>query len=783
MKRLHAFAVIGVLSLFLVPALSVFAADIDSGLRIQDSTGTVHVAGSNTLSDSKLHLKTSTGVEGILLVPPTDPLASKAKINTSAGIMAFKKFVPAPSAPTGLATTSVACGGNVGLTWNSVATTKSYKVYKNGTLATTTTGTTFSDSGLTGSTSYTYTVTASNDAGDSAAATIIAISSGSCVPSVPTIVVTPDPTCGGRIIISWSAVPSATNYKIYRNGTLATTTASTVYTDTGLTVSTSYTYTVVASNASGDSPASTAGSATSSPKCAPDQPVVTATTDTQCGGRSVLQWPAVATAVSYKIYRTDTASSTTVLATTTIPTVFPPGTIYYTDIAPLTSRQYSYTVVATNSSNVDSATSTASVATSSQICANIVQPSTSGNCGSQILVSWPPANDAQIYKLYRSTSTSGPWTLSTSTTLALTNYVDTAPSPSVIYYYIITTANGRGGYATSTALGALSSIACVPNAPSSITITPNATCGSNSIAISWTVPTGSIAATGYKLYRSDVVNPIYTGTALTYTNTGLTPNVNYTYTVYATNAAGSSVSGTTKSGTSAVECVPSLTAYTRQLTGGVVGDLPYLGWKTLSTSNSCVGIGNDGYYDINGTYHPWAGPQPNSAIMSDTSANGAWYTHTGKLYTLVCSNGSSQSATTTLKVGTGSSVAPTKIPAVATLSFVPNRTSSGDIDRDTATGVVNGTIQYACNAKTLLSTPSSAPKNSFTSSDPTEGLILEDFSTPNTTYGSLFSYPGSFGTVPKANSTVYTLTCNTYASAYDQVTIHIQPSAAGWVVY
>jgi hypothetical protein len=58
------------------------------------------------------------------------------------------------------------------------------------------------------------------------------------------------------IRVSWTAVGGATGYSILRGGTQIGTTSATSFDDTGLSEDTEYSYTVVASNAAGDGPAS-----------------------------------------------------------------------------------------------------------------------------------------------------------------------------------------------------------------------------------------------------------------------------------------------------------------------------------------------------------------------------------------------------------------------------------------------------------------------------------------------------------------------------------------------
>ncbi|MEU1704760.1 glycoside hydrolase family 18 protein [Streptomyces sp. NPDC005706] len=72
-----------------------------------------------------------------------------------------------PAAPTGL-TASGTTSSSVSLSWSAVSGATGYNVYRNGTKVTAVTGTSATISGLTASTSYSFQVTATNSAGESA---------------------------------------------------------------------------------------------------------------------------------------------------------------------------------------------------------------------------------------------------------------------------------------------------------------------------------------------------------------------------------------------------------------------------------------------------------------------------------------------------------------------------------------------------------------------------------------------------------------------------------------
>ncbi|MGW4469944.1 glycosyl hydrolase family 18 protein [Nonomuraea sp. NPDC004354] len=180
----------------------------------------------------------------------------------------------APSVPGNVRSTGVT-SNSVSLAWNAstdnVGVT-GYEIYRGGTLVTTVTGTTHTDTGLTANTAYTYTVRARDAAGNQSAhsTAVTATTTGggggdTTAPSVPGNVRSTGVT-SNSVSLAWNASTDnvgVTGYEIYRGGTLVTTVTGTTHTDTGLTANTAYTYTVRARDAAGNQSAhSTAVTAT-----------------------------------------------------------------------------------------------------------------------------------------------------------------------------------------------------------------------------------------------------------------------------------------------------------------------------------------------------------------------------------------------------------------------------------------------------------------------------------------------------------------------------------------
>ncbi len=166
----------------------------------------------------------------------------------------------APSVPGGL-TAGTRTVTTIAFTWtastDNVAVT-SYRVFRNGTLVNgSVSGTSYTDSGLTPNTSYSYTVAAVDAAGNtSAQSTALATSTlpDTTAPSVPTGLTSPNQTVNS-VSLTWGASTDnvgVSSYRVFRNGTQVGTPSTTSFNDTGLTQNTSYSYTVAAVDAAGN---------------------------------------------------------------------------------------------------------------------------------------------------------------------------------------------------------------------------------------------------------------------------------------------------------------------------------------------------------------------------------------------------------------------------------------------------------------------------------------------------------------------------------------------------
>jgi chitodextrinase len=275
----------------------------------------------------------------------------------------------APSVPTGLTATAVSTN-QINLTWSASTDTggsglAGYKIYRGGTQIATVTGTSYTDTGLSASAQYCYTVAAYDNAANTSAQ-----SAQSCATTLATIPAAPSgltatAVATNQINPSWTDNSNnETGFKVERAPAssgpwtqIGTTGAGvTSYSSSGLSASSTYYYRVRATNLAGDSGYSSMASATTpaaSDTTAPSVP--TGLTATAVSTNQInLTWSASTDTggsglAGYKIYRGGTQTATVT------------GTSY-TDTGLSASTQYCYTVAAYDNAANTSAQSSSTCA-------------------------------------------------------------------------------------------------------------------------------------------------------------------------------------------------------------------------------------------------------------------------------------------------------------------------------------------------------------------------------------------------------------------------------------
>lgn len=436
-----------------------------------------------------------------------------------------------PSVPANL-TLSGRSASDVDLSWDASTddtAVTGYHVYRDGTLVGSPTTTTYDDAGLTPNTTYSYTVSAfdaaANESAQSTALPVTTLADTS-PPSTPTNLHQTGSTTSS-ISIAWN--PSTDNvgvtqYEIYRNGSLVRTQAGTSFTDTGLAVFTTYTYTITADDAANNGsllsqPLYGGTAADVTPPSVPDNLQKTGSTVSSIS----LSWDASTDDIGvtgYHVYRDGVLVGT-------------PGGTSFTDTGLVVSSNYTYTVSAFDNSGNESAQSAPYDTSSSNDTTPPTTPTsvhTTSVLDSAINIAWTASTDdvgVTGYKVYRDGSLIG--------TSVGTTYDDSGLSPNTGYTYTVKAYDAASN--TSPASAPLITQTAVDTTAPSIPANLLATSKTDTtVTLGWDAATDNIGVTGYDIYRDG--NFITSTTGTNYSDGGLAVDTSYTYTVRAHDASG-----------------------------------------------------------------------------------------------------------------------------------------------------------------------------------------------------------------------------------------------------
>jgi len=391
--------------------------------------------------------------------------------------------------------------------------------------------------GLTNGSSYTFTVTATNAVGTSAASSPSNSVTPNIVPGAPTGV---SATAGnGQATVTFTApAPNGgtaiTSYTVTSSpGGITATGTSSPITVTGLTNGTAYTFTVVAYNATG--PGATSASSNSVTPAGP--PTAPSTVTAVAGNTQATVTFSGATA---------NGSAITGYTVTSSPGGFTgTGTSSPITVTGLTNgSSYTFTVTATNAVGTSSASGA-----SNSVTPNIVPgaptgvSAVGGNTQATVSFSAPASNGGTAVISYTVTSSPGGITATgTSSPITVTGLTN-----GTSYTFTVTATNAGGTGAASSPSNSVTP-AGSPTAPSTVT----AVAGNTQATVTFSGATANGSAiTGYTV-TSSPGGITATGTSSPITVTGLTNGTAYTFTVTATNAQGtSSASGASNSVTPA----------------------------------------------------------------------------------------------------------------------------------------------------------------------------------------------------------------------------------------
>ena len=205
----------------------------------------------------------------------------------------------------------------------------------------------------------------------------------------------------------------------------------------------------------------------------------------------------------------------------------------YADTAVAAGATYYYSITAV-STNGESAMSAYAGATTVP-AAPTGLAAVAGNA--QVALSWTATTGASSYKVKRATVNGGPYT-TIATGVTSPSYTNTSLVNGTTYYYVVSAVNGAGESANSAQVSATPSAPAGPAAPTSLTASSTV---KKQIKLTWTQST-SPNITNNKIYRATTRGGPYTLVATiapttSYNNTGLNSGTTYYYVVTAVNSS------------------------------------------------------------------------------------------------------------------------------------------------------------------------------------------------------------------------------------------------------
>ena len=495
-----------------------------------------------------------------------------------------------PSAPT--LSASVVSSSQINLSWtastDNVGVT-GYQIYRGGSLLTTVTGTSYSNTGLTANTQYSYYVRAKDDAGNGTNSNTVTATTQAGTPA-PTATISANPTSvssGGSSTLTWSST-NATSCTA-SGGWSGSKAVSGTQTLTNLTATA--TYSITCTGAGGTSPAASA-------------------TVTVSGGGGV---------GTYSIFTTQTPAGSYTDGTGVN---YELGTKFMSNTAGQITGIRFYKA----SQETGTATRTGRIwsSTGTLLASVVFSGETASGWQTQNLTT--PLSIAANTTYVVSVNTRSAYYVATNNGLA--SSISNGPLSTIVG------ANGvygnPGAYPTNTwqASNYFRDVVFTTGTPGDTTAPSTPTnlaaiaISSSQINLTWNASTDNVAVTGYQIFRDGTLLTTVTGTS--YSNTGLTPSTAYSYYVRATDAAGNfSANSNTVSATTQAATPPPTVMLSANPQSIGTGDSSTLSW-TSSNASSCTGTG----FSTGGTTSGSAVVTPSATTVYSISCTGAGGTGT-----------------------------------------------------------------------------------------------------------------------------------------------------------
>ncbi len=341
-----------------------------------------------------------------------------------------------------------------------------------------------------------------------------------------------------QINLSWSASTddvAVTGNRVYRNSVLLATLGDVnTYQDTTVSASTTYSYTVLAFDGSGNASSQSPAAIASTPATVDTIPPLTPT------GLAAVAVSAFEVGLSWSASTDNVAVTGYSVVRNGQPLVTLGNVTTYQDTPVFAGNTYIYTIRALDGAGNASGASAAASATTPSI-PDTTAPTNPGNLNgnavspSQIDLSWAASTDNfQVvgYRVYRNGA------LVNSVLGNVTTFQDTGLTPSTTYSYnvdAIDAASNVSGLSTPAIVTTPATPDTIaPSTPASLTASA---VSASRINLSWSASTDDVGVTGYRVFRDGTLLTTL-GNVTTFQNTGLAASTTYNYAVRALDGAG-----------------------------------------------------------------------------------------------------------------------------------------------------------------------------------------------------------------------------------------------------
>ena len=475
--------------------------------------------------------------------------------------LAAAALAQVPTAPQLTAEPVCSTSGNtrqpaVRLEWTDSDGASSYDVFRDGSALITglsTDVTTYLDSSNDVGTQHTYVIHAVNSQGTTLSNSVSANAPASICPTPPAApVLSGNASCDTSsnpkrpiVTLSWTAVPGATQYDVVRNDDIVESTTNTSITDVGVAAGSSYSYFVRASNGGGFADSNRISISIATDICGAPPGTFTASTTASCSGgkpKVTVSWTAAANATSYVVDRNDGTVSAPLSA----------STFSYDDTTVSVDTPYTYSVDAINSSG--SSQSNSFITVPANVCSGGPPTAPSAVNGlivcngttAKIHVTWSGATNASTYSVLRDNTV-------IVTGLTTLSYDDTGVTNGHVYNYVVRAVNASGSADSNPPFTTLP-VNCqgLPSAP---VVSASVFCATSTLPgvhVTWTA--SDFAQTYTVLRNGEVISSALNASTLSYDDTTIVAGQSYTYSVKATNNAGSTLSDGTAVSVSSTQC-------------------------------------------------------------------------------------------------------------------------------------------------------------------------------------------------------------------------------------